>query len=104
MAYYFFYHGAHLVYFYGVNYEMFCIEIVFFRCFLETRGGFFNPVVKNVGKPQQHRGGYVPGLEFAHHFFQIDLFAVFSRSYINVSFFVYVEVANAPAVYVVEFG
>ncbi len=56
---YFFHHGAHLVYFYGIYNEMVAIEVVFFRCLLEAGCRFFYTVVEDIGKPQQYGSGDV---------------------------------------------
>ena len=59
-------HGAHLVYFYGVDDKVLSLVFILGRCNLEAAGNLLNSVVENIGETYEDRCCHIAQLQFVH--------------------------------------
>ena len=92
----------HLVHLDGVDHIVLTFVVVFLTGLLEAAPGLFNPVVKDIGETEQHRGSDIANGQLVHHFAQVNLCTILARGNVHVAFLVDAEIGSAPSVDVVE--
>ena len=99
----FFYYRTHLVYLDRINDKILGLIPILIRCLLKAVRDFFNTIIQNIRKTDQHRSCHIPQLQLIDQLFQVDLNAVLTRSYHYMTFVIDTKVRSSPPCYVVEF-
>ena len=94
--------GTHLIDLDGIDDEMFAFIIVFSFGFSKASRRLFYAIVQNVRKSQQHGSRDVGIFQVLHHVGQVDLYFVFSRTYVGMAFVVDAKVVDTPSFDVVQ--
>ena len=97
-----FHDGLHLVYLDGIDDEVLPLIAVLRGRLLETKGGFLDTVVKDVGKTKQHGGLHIAQGQFVHHFPQVNLRLVLAGCHVDIAFLVDAEIRGAPSTDVIK--
>ena len=96
------YHRLHLVHLDRIHHIVLTLVFILLRGLLETAPSLLNPVVKDVRESKQHRWCDITQSQFVHHFTQVYLRAVLTRSHIDITILVDTKIGCAPTIDVVE--
>src|SRR5699024_3754380 len=92
----FFYYRTHLVYLDRINDKILGLIPILIRCLLKAVRDFFNTIIQNIRKTDQHRSCHIPQLQLIDQLFQVDLNAVLTRSYHYMTFVIDTKVRSSP--------
>ena len=95
-------HRTHLIHFNRIDDKVFRFITILLCRLPETTGNLFDPVVKDVGKADQHGSHHITQLQFVDQLFQINANSIFTRCYYNMTFVIDTKVRSAPTCNVVQ--
>ena len=95
-------HRTHLIHFNRIDDKVFRFITILLCRLPETTGNLFDPVVKDVGKANQHGSHHITQLQFVDQLFQINANSIFTRCYYNMTFVIDTKVRSAPTCNVVK--
>ena len=99
----FFYYRTHLVYLDRINDKILGLIPILIRCLLKAVRDFFNTIIQNIRKTDQHRSCHIPQLQLVNQFLQVDGHSISPRCNNNMTCVINTKVRSTPTCNVVEF-
>ena len=97
------YYRIYLVYLDRIDDKVLRSITILLTCLLKTDSRLFDTVVYDVRETYKYWCRYIPQGKIVHHFLEVNLYPVLTRSDSYITLIIYTKIVNTPTIYSIKF-